>query len=187
MKGHTSLGVPMGGICQVAYVVQDLQQAMKDFGAKFNIGPWYYADAYKLETAKYRGQPTNMKMNLALGFSGPMCFELIQPADNEPSVYWDIINKRGYGFHHLGMATQAFEADVDRYLQMGYELVFEGSTPRGIRFAYFDTSADMPGMLELIEINDAQDQFLLLMHQASVDWDGKDPARDIGQITRQIK
>jgi hypothetical protein len=31
----------MGGICQVAYVVQDLQQSMKDFGAKFNIGPWF--------------------------------------------------------------------------------------------------------------------------------------------------
>lgn len=181
------MGVPMGGICQVAYVVQDLQQSMKDFGAKFNIGPWYYADAYTIEGAKYRGEPTSMKMNLALGFSGSMCFELIQPADTEPSVYWDIINKRGYGFHHLGMATQTFEADVERYRQMGYELVFEGSTPRGIRFAYFDTSTDMPGMLELIEINDAQDQFLLLMHQASVDWDGEDPARDIGLITSQLK
>jgi len=177
----------MGGICQVAYVVENLQQAMKDFGAKFNIGPWYYADAYKLDTAKYRGQPTNMKMNLALGFSGNMCFELIQPADTEPSVYWDIINKRGYGFHHLGMATQRFEEDVERYLQMGYELAFEGSTPRGIRFAYFDTTTDMPGMLELIEINDMQDQFLSLIQKASQHWDGSEPARDIKQITTQLK
>lgn len=187
MGAKTSLGVPMGGICQVAYVVEDLQVAMKDFGAKFNIGPWFYADAYKLQTAKYRGQPTNMKMNLALGFSGHMCFELIQPADTEPSVYWDVINQRGYGFHHLGMATQTFERDVQRYLDMGYELVFEGSTPRGIQFAYFDTTTDMPGMLELIEINDMQDQFLLLMHKASLDWDGKDPARHIEVITKQLK
>jgi hypothetical protein len=34
-----------------------------------------------------------MKMGLALGFSGHMCFELIQPLDDKPSVYRDVINK----------------------------------------------------------------------------------------------
>ncbi len=182
MITHTSFGQPMGGICQVAYVVQDLHEAMRDFGAKFNIGPWYYSDLYKLQTAKYRGEPTDMQMGLALGFSGHMCFELIQPADDKPSVYWDVIKKRGYGFHHLGMATRTFEKDVERFHKMGYELAFEGSTPRGIRFAYFDTTTDMPGMLELIEFNDMQDKFLSLMQAASVNWDGSEPARKIETI-----
>lgn len=181
MDQLTSFGQPYGGICQVAYVTPDLHQGMRDFAAKFNTGPWFYTDEYVLHDAKYRGQPTDMKMGLALAFSGHMCFELITP-DEKPSVYRDIINARGWGFHHLGMATINFEADVARYKDMGYEVAFEGHTPRGIRLAYMDTSGDMPGMLELIEFNDAQNQFLKLVYEASLNWDGKDPIRPMASV-----
>lgn len=179
-------GQPLGGIVQVAYVVEDLQKSITEFSEKFNIGPWFYSNGYTLKEASYRGQPTDMRMGLALSFSGNMCFEVIQPLDDKPSVYWDVIKKKGYGFHHLGMATTQYEVDVARYQKMGYVLAFEGLTPRGIRFAYFDTTGDLPGMLELIEYNDTQLKFLSLMQQASVNWDGKDPSRKIEIITNQL-
>ena len=179
-------GQPLGGIVQVAYVVEDLQKSITEFSQKFNIGPWFYSNGYTLKEASYRGKPTDMRMGLALSFSGNMCFEVIQPLDDKPSVYWDVIKKKGYGFHHLGMATTQYEVDVARYQKMGYVLAFEGLTPRGIRFAYFDTTGDLPGMLELIEYNDTQLKFLSLMQQASVNWDGKDPSRKIELITSQL-
>ena len=179
-------GQPLGGIVQVAYVVEDLQKSITEFSEKFNIGPWFYSNGYTLKEAYYRGEPTDMRMGLALSFSGNMCFEVIQPLDDKPSVYWDVIKKKGYGFHHLGMATTQYEIDVARYQKMGYVLAFEGLTPRGIRFAYFDTTGDLPGMLELIEYNDTQLKFLSLMQQASVNWDGKDPSRKIEIITNQL-
>ncbi len=179
-------GQPLGGIVQVAYVVEDLQKSITEFSEKFNIGPWFYSNGYTLKEAYYRGEPTDMRMGLALSFSGNMCFEVIQPLDDKPSVYWDVIKKKGYGFHHLGMATTQYEADVARYKKMGYVLAFEGLTPRGIRFAYFDTTGELPGMLELIEYNDTQLKFLSLMQQASVNWDGKDPSRKIEIITSQL-
>lgn len=179
-------GQPLGGIVQVAYVVEDLQKSITEFSEKFNIGPWFYSNGYTLKEASYRGKPTDMRMGLALSFSGNMCFEVIQPLDDKPSVYWDVIKKKGYGFHHLGMATTQYEVDVARYQKMGYVLAFEGLTPRGIRFAYFDTTGDLPGMLELIEYNDTQLKFLSLMQQASVNWDGKDPSRKIEIITSQL-
>jgi hypothetical protein len=179
-------GQPLGGIVQVAYVVEDLQKSIAEFSQKFNIGPWFYSNGYTLKEASYRGKPTDMRMGLALSFSGNMCFEVIQPLDDKPSVYWDVIKKKGYGFHHLGMATTQYEVDVARYQKMGYVLAFEGLTPRGIRFAYFDTTGDLPGMLELIEYNDTQLKFLSLMQQASVNWDGKDPSRKIEIITNQL-
>ncbi len=179
-------GQPLGGIVQVAYVVEDLQKSIAEFSQKFNIGPWFYSNGYTLKEASYLGKPTDMRMGLALSFSGNMCFEVIQPLDDKPSVYWDVIKKKGYGFHHLGMATTQYEVDVARYQKMGYVLAFEGLTPRGIRFAYFDTTGDLPGMLELIEYNATQLKFLSLMQQASVNWDGKDPSRKIEIITNQL-
>ena len=162
-------GQPLGGIVQVAYVVEDLQKSITEFSEKFNIGPWFYSNGYTLKEAYYRGEPTDMRMGLALSFSGNMCFEVIQPLDDKPSV-----------------ATTQYEVDVARYKKMGYVLAFEGLTPRGIRFAYFDTTGDLPGMLELIEYNDTQLKFLSLMQQASVNRDGKDPSRKIEIITSQL-
>lgn len=176
---ETSFGQPMGGIVQVAYVVQDLHQAMRDFSQRLKIGPWFYADTYDVQDAVYRGRPTDMRMGLALGFSGHMCFELIHMVDDKPSVYRDIVDKRGWGFHHLGMATRSYDADVERYRAMGYEVAFSGRTKRGIRFGYLDTSDNLPGMLELIEFNDQQDRFYGSMHLAAKGWDGTDPFRKI--------
>lgn len=176
---ETSFGQPMGGIVQVAYVVEDLHQAMRDFSQRLKIGPWFYADTYDVQDAVYRGRPTDMRMGLALGFSGHMCFELIHMVDDKPSVYRDIVDKRGWGFHHLGMATRSYDADVERYRAMGYEVAFSGRTKRGIRFGYLDTSDNLPGMLELIEFNDQQDRFYGSMHLAARGWDGTDPFRKI--------
>lgn len=176
---ETGFGQPFGGIVQVAYVVEDLHQAMRDYSQRLNMGPWFYADTYEVQEATYRGRPTDMRMGLALAFSGHMCFELIHMVDDKPSVYRDIVEKRGYGFHHLGMATHDYDADVERYQAMGYELAFSGRTKRGIRFGYLDTSAHLPGMLELIEFNEQQDSFYRSIRQASLDWDGSDPFRRI--------
>ena len=181
----TSFGQPYGGICQVAYVVEDLHQGMRDFSEKFNIGPWFYTDQYTLYNAKYRGQPTDTSMALALSFSGNMCFELITP-DERPSVYRDIIKTKGYGYHHLGWATVEFEQDLARFKSMGYEVAFEGQTPRGIRLAYMDTSGDMPGMMELIEFNDMQNQLFKRVQDACVGWDGRDPIRKIDTILKTL-
>ncbi len=179
---NTQFGQPFGGIIQVAYVVEDLHESMKNYSEKFNIGPWFYSDAYAFKEGMYRGQPTDMTMALAIGFSGHMCFELIQSIDAHPSVYRDVVSKRGYGFHHLGMATKNYDADVEKYLKMGYELAFSGKSPRGIRFGYFDTTGEFPGMLELIEFNDSQEKFLSIMHQASLNWDGKNPVRKLESV-----
>ena len=46
-----------------------------------------------------------------MSFAGHMNIELIQPLnDAEPSVYREWIEKRGYGFHHWGRATDEFRS-----------------------------------------------------------------------------
>lgn len=179
---QTAFGQPMGGIIQVAYVVQDMHRDMQEYARKYNIGPWFYTDSYELKNATYRGEPTQPAMKLCLGFSGHMTFELIEPLNDSPSVYRDIIDANGYGFHHLGMASLDFEADVKKYSAMGYEMAFYGENLRGARIAYFDTRPDFPGMLELIEMTPSQDAFLGKMYEVSKGWDGTDPVRPFSSL-----
>ena len=43
----------------------------------------------------------------------------------------------------------------------------------GFRVVYFDTTRDLPGMLEVIEMNAAAEQGFHTMYQAAQEWDGK--------------
>jgi hypothetical protein len=56
-------------------------------------------------------------------------------------------------------------------------VAFSDRSPRGVRIVYMDTTADLPGMLEIIEMTDALEQRYLEMYRASLDFDGSEPIK----------
>jgi hypothetical protein len=172
-----SFGQPDDGVIQMAYVVEDIERSMLDFAKKLKIGPWFLLEHFTGDGAQYRGQPTNVDVSIAMGFAGHMMIELIQQRNDAPSVYRDVIAKKGYGFHHWGVATWNFDADVERYRASGYELAFFARVPSGARVGYMDTTVDLPGMIELIELGAAFEPTFNRFYQASIGWDGNDPIR----------
>jgi hypothetical protein len=170
-------GQPLGGVTQAAYIVEDLETSMKDFTDLLNVGPWFVTGPFVPAAGIYRGEPTKMKITLAVAFSGHLMLELIQQHDELPSVYREKIDKTGYGFHHYAVPTRHFDADIARYQSMGYELAFSDVSPRGARVAYMDSSRPIHGMIELVEMSDRLEAIYTAFYHASVGWDGKDPVR----------
>jgi hypothetical protein len=170
-------GQPGEGIIQTAYVVKDIRKAIDDWVRDLKVGPWFLIDRFRGEEPKYRGQPSEAESALAMSFAGHMNIELIQPLNDAPSVYHDTIHKRGYGFHHWGVATSNFDRDLEAYRQRGYELVFFARVPSGGRVAYLDPNNGLPGMVELIELGAAFDPIFGRFYAATIGWDGKDPVR----------
>lgn len=172
-------GQPLNGIMQVAYIVEDIHAAMPIYQKRLNLGPWFLFEHFPFQWLKYRGRDTQLDVTLAMANSGHMTFELIQQNDDSPSAYREIVEKRGYGFHHLAIAAQPseYDATVARYRSQGYDLVFEAAVGIGARAAYVDTNADLGGMLEIIEVTPPVEWLFTHMQQASVGWDGSDPVR----------
>lgn len=172
-------GQPGNGIIQMAYVVPDVRAAMAQWTQKLRAGPWFLIDHFKGEEALYRGKPSRADSMIAMGFAGHMQIELIQPNDNEPSVYREVIESRGYGFHHFGVACANFQAEVVRFQAQGYELAFHARALPDARVAYLDMKGELPGMLELIEAGPgiSTERFFTRVYQASVGWDGSNPVR----------
>ena len=166
-------------IVQIAHVVNDIEKTMDRYYRVLGIGPWdvYLFAPPMLRDSRYRGKPARLSYRLAQAWVGDLQFELIQPLDNAPSVYWETIKKRGYGFHHWGVSTTQFDADHARYRAAGYEEGFFARVPSGGRVAYMDTTRDMPGMVELIEMGASFDPIFGRFYAASIAWDGKDPIR----------
>ena len=161
-------GQPTDGIIQTAFVVPDLDAAVKRFTDRFRIGPWTILRGFAGSDPRYRGEPTDARAHIALGFGGHMQYELIQPADELPSVHRDVVVERGYGFHHFGYATTRFDELVEEMHREGYETVFSAQVGPGSRIAYFDTRDVLPGMTELLEASPGLNETFTAMYRESL-------------------
>lgn len=175
--GLVGFGQPDDGIIQMAYVVSDIRAAMNHWVEKLKVGPWFLLDHFTGNDPKYRGADSKADVALAMSFAGHMNIELIQPNNDEPSVYREWIERRGYGFHHWGRATSNFDRDVQQYRAAGHELAFLAGVPSGGRVAYMDTTATLPGYVEFIEIGGMFEPVFNRFYRESIGWDGSSPVR----------
>jgi hypothetical protein len=175
--GQVGFGQPDDGIIQMSYVVPDLRAAISQWSRTLRVGPWFVLEHFTGDNPVYRGQPSKAEITLAMGFAGHMNIELIQMKNDAPSVYREVVERRGYGFHHWGLATWNFDAEVAKYQGAGYQLGFLAAVPSGGRVAYMDTTQVLPGFTELIELGGAFEEVFGRFYRESLSWDGKDPIR----------
>jgi hypothetical protein len=161
----------------MAYVVRDIDAAMDRWVAQLKAGPWFVIPELAPAGALYRGATATSTCAIAMGFAGHMCIELIAPLDDEPSVFREHVERIGYGFHHWGVGSLDFDADLARHLEQGHDVAFEATVPTGGRVAYVDTTRELPGFVELVEMDRATDDTFTRFHAASLGWDGSDPVR----------
>lgn len=173
-------GGQSGQIVQHAYVVQRIRPAIDWWIKDGKTGPFFLLDSFTGPEQRYRGGPTKADVSIAMSFAGHMNIELIQPKDNEPSVYKEIVDRRGYGFHHLGIAFEDVEAARHEYEGRGYHVVFSTPVPSGGTVYFMGDGAGAPGFVELIPATSGTDEMFTRYWRASVDWDGKDPIRPFG-------
>jgi hypothetical protein len=169
-----SFGARDNSIIQFAYTVDDIQSGMRRYTDLLGIGPWFLIGPFVPAKGIYRGAVTTMTISLAVAFAGEAMVELIEQHDGAPSVYQETLKARGaHGFHHWAIGARDFDGVVARFNGLGYPEAFSDISPRGVRVVYFDTTRDLPGMLEIIEMTTDVEEQYRAMHQAAKDWDGQ--------------
>jgi hypothetical protein len=169
-----SFGQPLDAIVQYAYHVEDIERSIADFVDRLGIGPWFVRGPFQPPAGRYRGEPTSPVFSLARAFAGHAMIELVAQHDDTPSVYNET---PGFGFHHWAVFTRDFDAELERYAAYGYAHAYEDLLPSGSRIVYIDATRDLPGMIEVIEYTEAQEQVYDRIYRASLDWDGTEPVR----------
>ena len=173
-------GQDVGQVMQMAYVVHDIRSAMDWWVRNCNVGPWFLLESFTGPEQRFRGQPTTADISIAMSFAGHMNIELIQPKDSRPSVYNEIITRRGHGFHHLGIAVSDVEAERAAYEKRGYKVAFSTPVPSGGVVYYMDDDRNEPGFIELIPATAGMDEMFTRYWKAAVDWKGENPIRPFG-------
>jgi glyoxalase/bleomycin resistance protein/dioxygenase superfamily protein len=170
-------GQPLTGVFQMCYVVEDIEASMRSWIEQLSVGPWFLIDHFHGDRGTYRGGPGEVDVALSMAYAGHMLIELISPHDDRPSVYQEAIERKGHGFHHFGVGTLDYDGDLAKHLEQGHELAYQTWVPTGGRVGYVDTTAELPGYVELVEMNDATDEAFTRFYAQSLAWDGSDPIR----------
>lgn len=178
-----NFGQPIGGVCQIGYIVEDIHRAMDQFTQTLHVGPWFFMDSVRIKNATYRGQPMNFRGSLAAGNAGHVMIELIHQADDAATIFTEVIKTKGYGLHHQAIAVRDFDAQLQAYRDLGYEVAFYSETDLPSRSAFMDTKGALPFLVEVIDVTAPMEAIFTGVYQASVDWDGTNPVRDFGSFS----
>ncbi|MBM4258644.1 MAG: VOC family protein [Deltaproteobacteria bacterium] len=174
-----------GEMRQIAFVVRDLDKALRYWTETMGVGPFYLFKNFVPTDYLYRGKPAPAPhVTLALGFSGEMQIELIQQHDDHPSAYRDFLLAGHEGCQHVSSWTtraeydQTYQAARARGVQPAHEGVVPGSN---IRFVYFATDSAPGGLLyEMADLKETPlyDTMMKIRDEARR-WDGTNPIREL--------
>lgn len=167
---------PLYTVRQLAYVVRDLESALKYWTEVLKVGPFFKFEHCPLSNQRYRGSPADVDVTLALGNSGALQIELIYQHNDAPSVYKEFLDAGREGVHHFGMMPVDYASACAQYKALGHEAAFVCDIG-GAELTYFDTVDTVGHFIELWEHNVIFTDLFDMVENAAKDWDGKAPIR----------
>jgi hypothetical protein len=170
---------PLYTLRQLAYVVRDLDAALKYWTEVLKVGPFFKFEHLALENQRYRGGASNVDVTVALGNTGDVQIELIYCENDAPSVYKEFLDAGREGVHHFGMMPVDYAATCAQYRAHGHEAAFE-CTVGGAPLTYFDTVATVGHFIELWDNDQVFKDMFMVVENAAKGWDGSDPVRSGG-------
>jgi len=160
---------------QMAFVTPDIDGAIRRWHA-IGAGPFYHVDLSAIDNGlitdrTYRGEPARDTFRAAIGFLGTTQIELVEPTNDAPSVFREVLSVKGDSLHHMqakvSMVTPAqFDELSHSYAALGMELVSAMATPAGARAAFYDARETVGCFLEIAEKGEHTFECVKLMHQA---------------------
>lgn len=142
------------GFHQIAYVVRDLDAAVRHWADDIGVGPWsvWTMRTPYLRDAFYQGAPAEFGLRHALAWSGPVQIELVQPLEG-PSIFRDQLDASGEGPNHIGIIVDDHQRASDDLVERGFAPL-QGAGGFGKshdgEFAYFRPPHDGGVIVELI-------------------------------------
>ena len=134
-------------VVQVAFVVKDMEVTKKKFAEFLGVEPPEHFATNKSADNIVEGKPApDVSALLAFFDAGPgLQIELIQP-NGVKSVWQDVLDQQGEGFHHIAFGVKGMEEKIIACEKAGMKCLQKGK-----RYAYLDATADLKCLVELLE------------------------------------
>ncbi len=143
-----------GDARQIAYVVDDIDEAMQRWHRESNVGPFLVTrNTRPLSNAYYRGEkaaPT--RLNIAFAYVDEMQLELIELIGDTPGLYKESLDRGDYGVNHYAVLVDDFAKTYNQALNQGWVAIIDSGLDGLARMSYIE-SPEKSMVLEVIEWN----------------------------------
>lgn len=120
----------LGTIRQIAYVVDDIDQAISRWHDGYGLGPFVVARNEKLmANALYRGDISEeVVLDLAFAYIGELQLELISLKNDVPSMYREVLDRDQRELQHYGCCVPDFDRALACYQASGFQPIVQAGT-----------------------------------------------------------
>lgn len=135
---------------QIGIVVKNVKETIKRYSDIYGIGPWnvWEFNSSVVKDMSVNGKKVNYRMLVATCKSFNVDWELIEPLD-EKSIYYDFLNTRGEGLHHINYIIKDFNFIVNYFKKNNIPVTQYGNLQGKHIYAYYDTEADAKHIIEI--------------------------------------
>ena len=148
----TAAELRLPAIGQIGFLAHDIDKTRACFEKTFGIGPWTVYES-RPDSAIEKSGPVNIKLKVAITYSGPLQIELIEVMEGR-CFYNEMLDHRE-GFHHLGFFVNNIEKRLAECRERNIQLLHRGQIRRRgitIDYAYLDTAERSMSIIEFIQI-----------------------------------
>jgi len=180
--------IPIGSVTEICYVTRDLPGAVQRWAENLGAGPFFSLTIpAEFGTRIYRGSRAEDSFSAALGFCGTSLIEFVQPLDQQPAVFREVLEERGdLAAHHVypnirPLTAAEFDAERARYERAGFAAALDMVLPGLGRNVLFDARHKLGVFVELLEVSPPMYAGVERMLAAHRSWNGERPLRDFAE------
>lgn len=175
----TMLPAFLGRRMQVAFVVRDMDEALRYWTETMRVGPFVlFPNATRDRPLIHRGQLSPVEIDLAFCYVGDVQIEIICQTNDAPSIYQEFHASGREGMHHLAFWPDDFEASCLALERTGCEMVCSVLEASGdVAVKYFTAPKHLGVMLELAPMTPDRVRYFGGIKALANQWDGTRPIR----------
>jgi methylmalonyl-CoA/ethylmalonyl-CoA epimerase len=167
-----------GPIIQHAFVVRDMDAALRYWIEVMGVGPFFRIDTARYREAIYRDESCLPQYSISLAYWGENQIELVSPTSDVPSIYNEFLEEGHDGLLHHMCVTVENMADFRRGIDPGkFETLAEMALMPEGHILYLRGKGQSWPLIEVGEFSPSLYDFFAQVKAASEDWDGMDPVR----------
>lgn len=176
-----AVGHRFGQVVHVAYLVDDIDAAMRQWVEQLGIGPWTCIRNIDLDAVNC-GTPMRLRIHEALAYAGTLQIQLVQSLNDpaEPTPYQSRVVAKQWGLHHVAYFSDDIDRDIATAMTQGFERSCEMRSADGHRYIYMRSLRPGPELwIEFLEVFPLITDLYQQGIAETAAWDGRDPIRNL--------
>jgi Glyoxalase/Bleomycin resistance protein/Dioxygenase superfamily len=151
--------VNFSSVFQLGFVASNMDEMMSILKRDYAVPDFFIFADIQFRDVVCRGQRVECKANVAIGYSGQMQIEVVEPLGGA-DIYAEFMESNLAGLHHIGVKVPDLDQQLMVLEERGTTIIEAGDIgdERALRFAFADTRKSLGVVTEYVWVSDSMER-----------------------------